>query len=201
MRQNRSAARIEERVWCVTRTGAVGLVSAERQSCVRVQERPAQRCEDRCVITPVCLDASLERPVELRESRRRCEIGESRTERERKRGSSGVESRQSIVEERCDLREDGGLGDDWSRISRRSDIHIDRRSEVVARIDDIQVVERLDGLGETLDRRLLGRGYSNHFIHGAEKNVRVSNIPIRSGEQVAAERPDCRHRAVRPTSR
>ncbi len=33
----------------------------------------------------------------------------------------------------------------------------------------------------------MGCGEANHFIHGAEKNVRVANIPIRSGEQVSAE--------------
>src|SRR5882672_5594958 len=122
-----------------------------------------------------------------RELRRGREIGKARTERERECASSGVEGRQSIVEERRNLGKDRCLGDDWRRISRRSDIHIDGRSEIVACIDDIQVIERLDGLGETLDRRLLGRGETNHFVHGAEKNVRVANIPIRSGEQVSAE--------------
>src|SRR5688572_27742326 len=100
------------------------MVYAEAKRCARVEERRVECRERSSVVTPINFDAGLQRPVELGESGRSIEAGEAWTQRERKRASSGVELRQSLVEQGRDLGEDRSLRDYRGRSVSRSDIHV-----------------------------------------------------------------------------
>ena len=98
----------------------------------------------------ICFNARLEGAVELCELTWRAEIREARADAERKRRSAGSESGETVIEQRHNVGEHHILRDDWCWRISRPDVDIDRRPEVIACIDDVQVVERLDRLGETL---------------------------------------------------
>ena len=157
MRQDGSSSRIKERVWSVARAGAVRVIGTDCNRCVRVEERSAQRREHRSVVPAICFDAGFESAVELRELSGSREARESGAQCEWKRGSTGVERRQSVIEKRRDRGEYRGFGYNWSWIVRGTDIHIEGCPEVITRVDYVQEVECLDGLRETLNRRLLRR--------------------------------------------
>jgi hypothetical protein len=99
MRDDRAASRIEQQILDVTRTSAERVVHAAGQWRARVEERSIESRKHSRIVAAVGLDASLERPVELRERGWSGESLEPRTQRKWERAATGLELAERRVEQ------------------------------------------------------------------------------------------------------
>ena len=66
------------------------------------------------------------------------------------------------------MSKDFGLCHDRRRRVGRANIDIDRRTQIVASIHDVEVIESLDRFGESFNSRFLGCRQSDDLVQGAE---------------------------------